>query len=454
MADPTAAGRRVGGTEHSWCRGVPGGTGVLVLGFFLSRPVPRPLLESALHRLQTSHPLLRSRLNTAGPDQPFFSIAHSPSLTVRPLSASDILQSQPASPSHFHALLEHELNENPWSSPAPSHPILFATAYDDMPEAGRTVVALRFHSAACDRTSAAAILKELLRLIAGSTKEEEEEEEEGFHRAMEDLIPKQDAWKPFWARGKDLVGYSLNGLRTSTLPFEDAGSDRRSEVVRLVLGVDDTQKLLNACKVREIKLCGAMSAAALVATNSSKHLEKDRAETYTVVTLIDCRKYLDPVLHDHSIGSYHSAVINTHNVHGGEELWEVAERCHESYSNAVHNKKHLKDITEINFLLCKAIDNPQLTPSSSQRTALISVFEEPVVYDSSELQQELGVEDYIWCASVHGAGPSIAVFDTIRDGRLDCAFVYPSPLHSRKQMQELVEHMKTILTQGSLNGGD
>ncbi|RWW35553.1 hypothetical protein BHE74_00059508 [Ensete ventricosum] len=312
MADPTASGRRVGGTEHSWCRGVPGGTGVLVLAFLLSRPVPRPLLESALHRLQTTHPLLRSRLTNAAPDQPFFSIDHCPFLTVRPLSASNILPSPPASPPHFHVLLEHELNENPWSSPAPSHPILFATAYDEMPEPGRTVVALRFHSAACDRTSAAAILKELLDMIAGSTKEEEEEEEEeeGFHRAMEDLIPKQDAWKPFWARGKDLVGYSLNGLRTSTLPFEDAGSDRRSEVVRLVLGVNDTQKLLNvsACKARDIKLCGAMSAAALVATNSSKHLEKDRGETYTVVTLIDCRKYLDPVLHDHSIGEHRVAV--------------------------------------------------------------------------------------------------------------------------------------------------
>lgn len=51
-----------------------------------------------------------------------------------------------------------------------------------------------------------------------------------------------------------------------------------------------------------------MSAAALVATNSSKHLEKDRAETYTVVTLIDCRKYLDPVLHDRSIGEHRVAV--------------------------------------------------------------------------------------------------------------------------------------------------
>ena len=127
----------------------------------------------------------------------------------------------------------------------------------------------------------------------------------------------------------------------------------------------------------------------------------------------------------------------------------MAARCHSAYSNAKSNKKHLTDIGELNFLMCKAIDNPHLTPSSSLRTAVISVFEEPVMYESTELHAKLGVEDYVGCASVHGVGPSIAIFDTIRDGKLDCACVYPSPLHSRKQIAALVEHMKQILTEGS-----
>nr|CAD1818098.1 unnamed protein product [Ananas comosus var. bracteatus] len=133
----------------------------------------------------------------------------------------------------------------------------------------------------------------------------------------------------------------------------------------------------------------------------------------------------------------------------GEGLWEVAIRCHNSYSNAMSNKKHLTDIGDLNFLMCKAIENPQLTPSSSLRTAIISVFEEPVVYETSDLQKALGVEDYVGCASVHGVGPSIAVFDTIRDEQLDCACVYPAPLHSRKQIERVVEHMKRILIEGS-----
>ncbi|KAM3340717.1 hypothetical protein P3S68_028351 [Capsicum galapagoense] len=100
---------------------------------------------------------------------------------------------------------------------------------------------------------------------------------------------------------------------------------------------------------------------------------------------------------------------------------------------------------DLNFLMCKAIDNPGLTLSSSLRTSLISIFEDPVIDTNSTLHQEIGLKDFIGCASVHGVGPSIVIFDTIRDGQLDCACVYPFPLHTREQMPELIGEMKRIL---------
>lgn len=100
---------------------------------------------------------------------------------------------------------------------------------------------------------------------------------------------------------------------------------------------------------------------------------------------------------------------------------------------------------DLNFLMCRAIENPGLTPSASMRTAFVSVFEDSIIDESSPLQQEIGLEDYLGCSSVHGVGPSIAFFDTVRDGRLDCACVYPSPLHSREQMVKLVDDMRRIL---------
>lgn len=148
------------------------------------------------------------------------------------------------------------------------------------------------------------------------------------------------------------------------------------------------------------------------------------------------------------LGFYHSAILNTHDVGGGETLWELANRCYMSFSNAKKSNKHFTDMSDVNFLMCKAIENPGLTKASSLRTSLISVFEDPVMDDSNEMHQELGLEDYVGCSSVHGIGPSIAIFDTVRDGLLDCACVYPSPLHSREQMQELIDHMKKILVDG------
>ncbi|CAK7341863.1 unnamed protein product [Dovyalis caffra] len=211
-------------------------------------------------------------------------------------------------------------------------------------------------------------------------------------------------------------------------------------------------KLEKGCKSRGIKLSGALAAAGLIAAHSTKDLSDHQREKYAVVTLIDCRSILDPVLSSDYMGFYHSAILNTHDVSGGENLWDLAKRCYTAYSNAKNNNKHFTDMGDLNFLMCKAIENPGLTPSSSLRTAFISVFEDPVTDDTNEMHGEVGVEDYVGCSSVHGVGPSVAIFDTIRDGRLDCACVYPSPLHSRDQMQKLIDDMKKILVDGCANG--
>lgn len=150
------------------------------------------------------------------------------------------------------------------------------------------------------------------------------------------------------------------------------------------------------------------------------------------------------------VGFYHSGILNTHDV-CGEPLWELANRSYTSFENAKKNKKHFTDMADLNFLMNKAIENPHLTPSSSLRTALMSVFEEPIIDESNQKHQDLGLEDYICCPSVHGVSPSIAIFDTIQDGSLSCVCVYPSPLHSREQMQDLVDHMKRLLLDGCKN---
>ncbi|XP_062226819.1 uncharacterized protein LOC133925029 [Phragmites australis] len=452
-AEPRTAEWRVrtaGGTEYSWCRAVPGGTGTTLLAFHLSRSAAGETvvttLQAALRSLQIAHPVLRAHIRTSpsGPTLAFPSAAPPPPalLPLAPLPA-------PESAPDFHALLEHELNRNLWAEPEPSDaPVFFATFYELPGAGGGAALFVRIHTAACDRAAAAALARELVALLSGG-KGARSPEEAAVEAGLEERIPQRDTWKPFWARGMDMVGYSINGLRTSTLPFQETGTERSTQMLRLGFGRDETTRLLDACKENGVRLCAAMAAATMLAARQWKLLESGQQETYSVVTLVNCRKFLEPALDDHNTGFYYSAITNTHSIHGEEGLWELAKRCHDSYTSAKNNKKHLTDIGDLNFLMCRAIENPQLTPAAALRTALVSVFEEPVVCDTSDLQSKVGVEDCVCCATVHGIGPSIGVFDSIRDGRLDCACVYPSPLHSRKQVEEVFDKVRRILHDGS-----
>lgn len=338
---------------------------------------------------------------------------------------------------------------NSWTSDNSSDSntdVFFASIYQLNEE--KSVVVLRIHTSVCDRAASLALLRKLLELMSEKNGEGAELEllkkmEVGL--GIEEYIPAGKASKPFWARGIDMVGYGLNSFRFSNLKFMDSETTRGSQVVKLKLSKDDTDRILDGCKTRGIKLCGLLAAAGVIAAHSSKGLNENQWEKYAIVTLINCRSILDPVLSPDFPGFYHSAILNTHDVKGGDDLWELAKRTFTSFINAKNNNKHFSDMGDLNFLMCRAIDNPGLTPSSSLRTSLISVFEDPVIDTTSTVHQEIGLEDFIGCASAHGVGPSIAIFDTIRDGQLDCACVYPFPLHTREQMQELIGEMKRIL---------
>ncbi|PQQ19080.1 uncharacterized protein Pyn_00591 [Prunus yedoensis var. nudiflora] len=339
------------------------------------------------------------------------------------------------------------LHQNPWqlmnTTCTTDHDMFFASIYA-LPSA-TWVVALRLHVSACDRTTAV-LLREVVGLMGGGDEGGEVNIDIGnkgeVNLGIEDLIPCGKGKKAMWVRGMDMLSYSVNSLRMTNLKFNDTKSTRVSQVVRLQMNEDDTHRVLNGCKTRGIKLCAALVAAGMMAVDKYR-LENQKK--YGVVTLTDCRSNLHPALSHKHFGSYHSAILNTHTTEGGETLWELANKTYKAFASSKRNNKHFSYMVDLNFLMCKAIDNPTLTSSSSLRTSFMSVFEDLVIDDSNDKQTELGLEEYMECASVHGIGPSIAIFDTIRDGRVDCVCVYPAPLHSREQMQGLVDDMNTIL---------
>nr|GMD44424.1 uncharacterized protein LOC109182175 [Ipomoea batatas] len=431
--------RQLGGTKQTWCKAVPGGTGITVSALLFSNPPEFSVISDAVGKLQTAHPILSSQIRH-DPATGFFSYVTpaTPHLKIQSFdspSTAEILRELPNSDSvsDFHLIVEHELNRNDWRSPNPeSHvdsDVFFAGVYA-LP-GDKLAVALRLHTSACDSATAWTLCMELRALLGEEGIIQRELEcETKIAPAMEDCIPEEKLRKPFWARGIDMFGYSMNSLRMSNLNFEDTESPRASNF---------------GCKARGIKLSGLLSAAAMMSAYSSKGLLDYQQEKYAVVTLINCRSILDPVLSSNRAGFYHSGILNTHDIRGGEELWELAGRTYTAFADAKNNNKHFTDLADLNFLMSKAIENPGLTPSSSLRTSLISIFEETPVDDHGP--RGYGVEDYAVCSSAHGVGPNIAIFNTIRGGELDCICLYPSPLYSRKRMLELIDGMKRILVE-------
>ncbi|KAG6424738.1 hypothetical protein SASPL_115158 [Salvia splendens] len=152
-----SSSRAVCPTELSWCRTVPTGTGITVLALLFSKPPDVSLLENALRSLQSSHPILNSRLRFDPSSNSFSYVTpQSPYLQIRPFdsqSTSHILASQFQSHPPLHLILEHELNTNSWQNPKPSS------------DTGNSVLALRLLTSACDRAAAGALLKELVTLL-------------------------------------------------------------------------------------------------------------------------------------------------------------------------------------------------------------------------------------------------------------------------------------------------
>lgn len=247
MIEPKG-GRIASGTEYSWCRAAPGGTGIAVLAILTSKVPETSGLQDALNKLQSYHPILRSRLHT-NPSKNTFSFVTSPTtfIQVKSFNLSSTFKilesSERFSIAPLQLILEHELNENAWCNLkcTSTTDMLYASSYA-LPDA-KWVVALRLHVAACDRTTAVSLLKELL-LVLVSDDDQEQEGRGGVNLAIEALIPNGKAKKALWARGRDMLSYSVNSLKSTNLKFIDAKSPRSSQVVRLQLNKDDTEQIL------------------------------------------------------------------------------------------------------------------------------------------------------------------------------------------------------------------
>ncbi|KAL2652045.1 hypothetical protein R1flu_020173 [Riccia fluitans] len=479
--------RILGDTEHNWCRAVGSGTGITVLAMLFSRPLEISALQLAVDAVQLQHPRLRSQLVWVD-SKPAFRVSSAPNVKVEVVDASQgvernnvveemqeeeeptsVGEMRDAEEYEWMVHVENELNTNVWSSsdqlfqclvPQP----MFVVRLHILPK-NYSLLTIRVHTAICDRVSAATVMMDLLKALRHPSSSIDADD--NFARlgnegeslavsacknnklmAIEDAIPPGQANKPFWAHGIDLIGYSLGSRRHAFLPFADPDEPRRSKFIHAALSVEQTQLLLNGCSKESTSIYGALCAAGLKAAAFLKELAR-RSEHYALITLIDCREYLEPKLSQSTVGFYHSALLNTHHVNEVTDFWELARRCSSTLDNAMKNRKHFTDMGDLNFLMFQAITHPALTPSSSMRTSQLVLFRDPALVEIEDLAEDMGVKHYLGCSSIHGVGPALAIFDSVRKGALHFTGVYPSPLYSPSQMRSYVNAMLGLLVRSS-----
>lgn len=123
--------------------------------------------------------------------------------------------------------------------------MFIVSLYDLTDDGAQRILAFRLNTAAVDRTAAVTLLREFMKETAADGCENGPVTAAGLGYPIEELIPSGKGNKPFWARGIDVLGYSLNAFRFTNLNFVDAeNSNRRSQVVRLKLERDQTLKLV------------------------------------------------------------------------------------------------------------------------------------------------------------------------------------------------------------------
>lgn len=267
----SSGGRTLGTTETTWCKAVSGGgTGIVVLTFQISKATETiSLLQNGIHYLKNAHPILRSKLHYNStkkifsfltPPPPTAAVSRakvydisSTSELIRTLSKKYITGAG-AGVEPIHVIQEHEMNNNVWANPS-EYPeegidIFFATVY--VLPGQKWIVALRFHTAACDRTTAESLLLELLEFSgavdAGENDKKINNNYNGkkccLEKGIEDLIPSGKTKKTIWGHGMNVLEYSLNSLRLTNLKFKDVKWPRSSEFVRFAINSHYTNLLL------------------------------------------------------------------------------------------------------------------------------------------------------------------------------------------------------------------
>jgi hypothetical protein len=262
---------------------------------------------------------------------------------------------------------------------------------------------------------------------------------------IEDLVPKGSFSKGFFQKASDTVGYALGANKYALLPFQPSyGEQRKSEpfksdLVSYTLGEAGTADLLAACKKEKTTLVAALAAAFLRTAANTKELKERKKDDFSFTSVMECRKFFEPELPADTVGNFVTGIPQTQQAKDGVPFWDLARSVSATIEKDISKSKQFSEIPVLNLLFSQVLKHPGITPQSSMRTALFSMFVDgpPSWTWQSKDTQKLQVASVSGpFPSMHGVGPCFACAETLLNGDdLSVSLVYPQPVFSRSQMQ-------------------
>ncbi|KAG0556437.1 hypothetical protein KC19_11G053900 [Ceratodon purpureus] len=453
--------RVMGSSEENWTKATALGTGTAVVAISLRRLVESHQVVQACREVMDQHALLRAQAVENAKGKLAFLVKSdsvAPNVEICPwpqTSAScgvgdiAIAGADDGLAAAVNKVIRDEINTpfvNAEKNTSPPLDLFQVHLYVEESRS-QTIIVLRFHSGGLDRPSAYIVVQQfftaLNAIVDGqAVRLSQNPGKDAILPTIEDLVPKGKSSKGFFQKGFDTVGYALSANKYALLPFQPSYGEQRkepfrSDVLTFTLGKTGTASLLAACKKEKTTLAAALSAAFLKTAANTKELKDKKKDEFSFTSLVDCRKFFDPNMPADTVGNFVAGVPQGQQAKESVSFWDLARSVSASTEKELSKSKQFSEIPVLNMLFSQVLKHPNMTPQSSMRTALFSLFVDDAPLGQWKDTQKLAVASVSGpFPSMHGVGPCFAVSEALLPGNdLSITLIYPQPVYSRSQME-------------------
>ncbi|KAL2652586.1 hypothetical protein R1flu_020714 [Riccia fluitans] len=456
-------GRALGATEENWTKATAMGTGIQVVGMAMKRSIETSKITQAAKAVMEQNALLRSKI-VSSKSKLVYETAAAPAPVVEVFSwpasigKSTSTLTLPGDSGEISAALHHVVTEE-LNTPFPNAAQKFTGPTDVFQihvyaGSSNTIIVLRLVSGAVDRHGAVVVAQSFLSALNAIVEGQKPQLPEAHGKnellpTLEELIPKGKK-KGLFQKGLDTVGYVAAVAKYVLYPFHPGFSgskisDYKTDILSYTLGKDGTSVLMAACEKEKTTVSAAVTAAFLKGAASAEEM-KGKKQHFNFTAVVDLRPHFEPALPSNALGNYSGGLNQDEQVKADADFWELARIVSAGSQKEVDKGRHFSEIAVMNMLFSQVLQRPSLTMKSSLRTGLMSIFEKTFDARWKDTQNLQLAGTFGPFASMHGAGPCFCIGDAILEGPdLSLSVVYPTPVYSRDQMEELANASLAIL---------